>query len=183
MNKKGGVSKPGQNGSCYYLEVQHEIKGSCSLKNWWNGSPNPTENFMIDFSSEFGSRVGQELKSRKIIWLTTIGPDETPQPRPVWFLWAGTSILIYSQANAHKLRHLENNPKVALNLNTDESGEEVAVFLGEARLEPSVVPADKNPEYIEKYKDGIASLEMTPAEFAADYSIALRVMPAKLRGF
>ena len=60
----------------------------------------------IDFSTEFGSRVAHQLISEEVIWLTTVGPENTPQPRPVWFLWDGTSCLIYSQSKTYKLDHI-----------------------------------------------------------------------------
>lgn len=138
---------------------------------------------MIDFTTEFGQRVAQQLKAEQIIWLTTIGPENSPQPRPVWFLWDGTSVLIYSQANAHKLGHMTQNPKVSLNFNTDIDGEEVSVLLGQAQLDPNTPPANANAAYVEKYEKGIASLEMTPQEFAEEYPIALKVTPTRLRGF
>lgn len=138
---------------------------------------------MIDFTTEFGQRVAQQLKAEQIIWLTTIGPENSPQPRPVWFLWDGTSVLIYSQANAHKLGHMTQNSKVSLNFNTDVNGEEVSVLLGEAQLDPNTPPANANAAYVEKYEKGIASLEMTPQGFAEEYPIALKVTPTRLRGF
>ena len=138
---------------------------------------------MIDFSTELGSRVARQLKFERIIWLTTVGPENIPQPRPVWFHWDGTSFLIYSQPKTYKLSHISHNPKVSLNLNGDAEGDEVAVFLGEARLDLSAPAVTENAEYLEKYERGIAGLDMTPAEVARDYSIPIRVTPTRLRGF
>ena len=137
---------------------------------------------MIDFSTELGRRVARQLKLERIIWLTTVGPKNTPQPRPVWFHWDGTSFLIYSQPKAHKVSHISHNPKVSLNFNADVEGDEVAVFLGEARLDSSAPAVTENAEYLQKYEKGIADLDMTPMEFARDYSIPIRVTPTRLRG-
>jgi len=137
----------------------------------------------IDFSTEFGRRVAQRLISEETIWLTTTGPENTPHPRPVWFLWDGDSFLIYSLAESFKVAHISNNSKVALNFNTDSGGEDVAVFIGEARLDPGAPSVTENAAYLKKYEKGIASLEMTPKEFEDDYSVPLRVTPTKLRGF
>ena len=59
---------------------------------------------MIDLSTELGARVARRLEQELIIWLTTVRVDGTPQPSPVWFLWADQSLLIYSQPNKQKLR-------------------------------------------------------------------------------
>ena len=52
---------------------------------------------MLDFSTDLGRRIARQLESERVIWLTTVGSDNTPQPRPVWFVWDGTSLLVYSQ--------------------------------------------------------------------------------------
>ena len=138
---------------------------------------------MLDPSTEFGRRVSDQLKSELVIWLTTVGPDNTPQPRPVWFLWDGTSALIYSQPSTHKLRHIARVPRASLNFSTDAEGHEVAVLTGEAHVDVDAPPADRHPEYIAKYRKAIADLGMTPAEFAREYSTAIRVTPTRVRGF
>ena len=56
----------------------------------------------IDTTSEFGKRVMKRLDEETTAWLTTIGADGTPQPRPIWFLWDGETILIYSQPNTRE---------------------------------------------------------------------------------
>jgi len=138
---------------------------------------------MIDFSTELGSRVARQLKLERIIWLTTVDPGNMPQPRPVWFHWDGTSFLIYSQPKTHKISHISQNPKVSINLPGDAEGDEVAVFLGDARIDLSAPAVTEHAEYLEKYERGIADLNMTPTEFARDYSIPIRVTPTRLRGF
>jgi PPOX class probable F420-dependent enzyme len=138
---------------------------------------------MIDFTSELGQRALALLKQQNVIWLTTVGRDQTPHPRPVWFYWDGESVLIYSQPDAHKIRHLTRSPLASLHFNTDDEGSEVVVLTGEARVDGKTPPADKNREYLRKYQEGIAGLGMTPEDFAQDYSVPIRFVPAALRGF
>ncbi len=59
---------------------------------------------MIDLTSKFGRKVKRHLKQEYVVWLTTVGPDLAPQPRPVWFIWDGSSFLIFSQPHAHKVQ-------------------------------------------------------------------------------
>lgn len=136
----------------------------------------------IDTSTDFGRRVARRLEEERIIWLTTGGPDGTPQPRPVWFWWDGQSFLIYSRPGTHKLHHIAANPRVALHFDGDGQGGDIVVFTGRARLDESTPPAHDLVEYAAKYREGFRRINMTPLEFAAAYSVALRVTPTNLRG-
>ena len=139
---------------------------------------------MVDLTSNFGKVVQQHLKDQYVIWLTTVDSNLTPQPRPVWFIYQDEAFLIFSQAKAHKVAHIKKNPKVALHFNTDETGDKhVIVFTGEAFIDLNSPPAHNVPAYVEKYKDGIASLEMTPEEFSSEYSIAIEIRPSEVRGW
>lgn len=138
---------------------------------------------MIDWSSKFARRVRRRLKKEAIIWFTTVGTDLTPQPRPVWFLWDDDSFLIFSQPAAHKVRHVRAHTTVALNLNSDEGGDDVAVIIGTAAIDSGAPPAYKTPAYLRKYRKAIANLRMSPEEFSKEYSVAIRVIPSALRGF
>ncbi len=137
---------------------------------------------MIDIATEFGRRVARRLAEEQIIWLTTIDSHGTPQPRPVWFLWDGETFLIYSLPGAAKLRHAAERPQVALHLDSDGQGGDIVVFTGRAEIDQAASPADQAPAYAAKYQSGIAGIGMTSGEFAASYSVALRVTPLKLRG-
>jgi PPOX class probable F420-dependent enzyme len=139
---------------------------------------------MIDFTTEFGQKAKQHLEDEYFIWFTTVGADLTPQPRPVWFIWENDSFLIYSRPDAHKVAHLKEHPNVALHFNTDAKADEnVIVFLGKAEIDPNVPSAHEVPTYFEKYKTGMAGLDMTPEGFSHEYSLAIRVTPAKVRGW
>ena len=139
---------------------------------------------MIDLASNFGQAVQRHLKDQYVIWLTTVDAHLTPQPRPVWFIYQDESFLIYSQAKARKVAHIKKNPKVALHFNTDETGDKhVIVFTGEAFIDEDYPPAHRVPVYFEKYKESIAGLDMTPEGFSAEYSVAIRIRPAEVRGW
>ncbi len=138
---------------------------------------------LFDPSTEFGQRVARRLREESVIWLTTVGADLTPQPRPVWFLWNGETFLIYSQPAAHKVAHLARHPCVALSFNSDESGNDVVVFIGDARLVAGPLPEEQASAYLAKYREGIAGLGMSEAQMIADYSSAILVTPRAVRGF
>jgi PPOX class probable F420-dependent enzyme len=139
--------------------------------------------FTIDTSNDFGKRIADQLAQNEVIWLTTVAADGTPHPVTVWFYWDGESALIYSRPNKPKLRHIERNPNVSLNFNSDPAAEQVGVITGTLRIDPSAPPATAIPAYVEKYRVPAAKLGWTPEKFAADYSVALRFTPEKLYGY
>jgi PPOX class probable F420-dependent enzyme len=139
---------------------------------------------MIDLDSTFGRVVRQHLQEEYVIWLTTVDSNLTPQPRPVWFIWENDSFLIFSQAKAHKVAHIQKNPRVALHFNTDETGDKnVIIFVGDASIDAHYSPAHEVPEYFKKYMQGISELDMTPDEFSNEYSVAIRIRPTEIRGW
>ena len=53
--------------------------------------------YMLDITTEWGQHAEQRLRSNSIGWLTAVGSDGRPYTVPVWFLWDGNTVLIFSQ--------------------------------------------------------------------------------------
>lgn len=68
----------------------------------------------VDLSTEYGLRVERRLRNDRIGWLTTVGADGTPRPSPIWFLWDGLTLLIYSRAETPKLANIARHPRISL---------------------------------------------------------------------
>lgn len=140
---------------------------------------------MLNLNTKFGRVARKHLKSEHFVWLTTVDSTGTPQPRPVWFIWDKDSFLIFSQAKAHKLKHIQKNPQVSLHFNSADkkAQERLIIFTGTASIDVKSLPAHKIRAYMKKYNEGIIGLEKTPEQFAGEYSVAIRITPAKLRGW
>ena len=128
------------------------------------------ENMMPSISPD----VERRLREEQVVWLTTVRKDGTPLPTPVWFLWEGETILIYTLPGSIKLKNIAANPRAALNMNSDPWGGEVVVLTGEIQVERDEPTALQNQAYLEKYRAGISDIEMTPESFSQGYSVALR---------
>lgn len=137
---------------------------------------------MLDLSTEFGQRADKRLRDDTIIWLTTVRPTGMPEPSPVWFLWDGQTVLVYSQPNTQKLRDIARNPNIALHFDSDGRGGNIVIRTGEAEIDQSLPPATAVPEYLKKYQSGIAGIGMTPEQFAKGFSVPIRIRPIKVRG-
>ncbi len=136
----------------------------------------------IDTSSDFGQRAAGHLENDRVVWLTTVNPDQTPQPSPVWFLWDGDTVLIYSQPGTPKLRNIEQRQRVSLNFNSTTSGGDVVVLTGDAWIDADAPVASAVSSYVEKYTVGFQDIGMTADDFTKAYSVAVRVRPTSLRG-
>jgi PPOX class probable F420-dependent enzyme len=138
---------------------------------------------MIDEGTEFGARAARHLRDDRIVWLTTVTPAGAPLPSPVWFLWdGGETILLFSLAGTARTRNIEANPHVSLNFAGDGSGGDIVVLSGRATIELDAPPAHRVQTYVEKYSWGFDRLGVTPEQFAARYSVPIRIRLTRLRG-
>nr|MBN1228169.1 TIGR03667 family PPOX class F420-dependent oxidoreductase [Anaerolineae bacterium] len=138
--------------------------------------------FTIDTTTPFGERVERRLNSDRIIWLTTVDSKGRPQPRPVWFLWTGEEFLILSRPEGFKLRHIRQNPHVALNLDGDGQGGDIIVVLGEGQVVDKSPSESELEAFLAKYADGVRRLGLTPEQFKTRYKVHIWITPTGLRG-
>jgi PPOX class probable F420-dependent enzyme len=132
------------------------------------------------FAIDTGSRAAHRLREELIGWLVSVSPLGAPQPSPVWFLWDDAGFLLYSQPDTPKLRNIAANPRVALHLDSDREGGDIVIVSGRAAVSDDP-PASDVPAYLDKYRSLIDSNGWTPASFAADYSVPVRIVPRRLR--
>ena len=135
---------------------------------------------MLDLSRARDAHIERRLRGEPIIWLSSVRPDGRPHLVPVWFLWDGSSFLIFSQPNAQKVRNLRRSPQVMVALEATDEGEDVAIFEGEATLldDPTITPL--LPAYVEKYAALLQRIKSDPATMAASYTQAITVIPTRL---
>ena|ERR1700761_4259701 len=131
---------------------------------------------------ELTEQIEKHLAGDQIVWLTTVTSSGRPAPRPVWFLWNGTDIVIYSQPGTAKIRHLAVNGLVSLNFNCTPGGGDVVVISGQAEVVDGGPLPSAVPELVDKYRDMIASMGHTP-EWYDSYSEAIRVTPDRVTAF
>lgn len=137
---------------------------------------------VIDEGTEFGARVARRLGSEMVVWLTTVTAAGAPLPRPVGFLWDGGEVVsIYSQPGA-RLRNIAVNEKIALNFDGDGQGGDIVVLSGAAHVDTGAPAADANPAWLDKYAGQIEQLGMTPAAYAARFSVPVRILLTRVDG-
>jgi PPOX class probable F420-dependent enzyme len=137
----------------------------------------------IDFTTDLGKRASDLLDTSGVIWLVTVGAAGRPTPSLVWFLREDeATLLIFSEPHVTKVKHIRENPKVALHFNSDDHGNSMVVLNGNAEVlgQPS---SEVLPEaYVTKYAEGLKSLGMSGDKMVTQYSAAIRVHLTTLRG-
>jgi PPOX class probable F420-dependent enzyme len=135
---------------------------------------------MIDLSGEKGAHIDERLRTDLILWLSTVRPDGRPHLVPVWFLWEGSTILIFSIAKNQKVYNLRQNNRVMVALDDTYEGDDVVSIEGTAELltDPTVTPL--MPTYVAKYAGELAEMEMSAEKMASEYTQAIRITPTKL---
>lgn len=136
---------------------------------------------MLNLSAEASAALAERLRTDTVAWITTVTADGQPQSSPVWFLWDGSEFLVYAQPRSWKVRNIRVNPRVSLHLNSDRDGGQVATFEGSAQISGEHPPVHQVDQYLAKYREGIAGIGMTPEQMSAEYSIALRITPTRVR--
>lgn len=138
---------------------------------------------MFNLTDSQGAHIDQRLRDEPIIWLSSVRPDGRPHLVPVWFVWDGASILIFSKPAAQKVRNLRHNPQVLLALDSADEGEDIVLLEGRAELLGAGAPQSTLPEYAEKYAALMARINIIAALHAAEYNQAIRVTIERLVRF
>lgn len=112
-----------------------------------------TRDVLPPASSPLGTWVRERLRDESIGWLVTVDDRGIAQPNPVWFLWDGTSILVYNLAQARRLHHIRRRPAVTFHLDSHGRDGDAVVFVGTARVVTGEPPADEHPAFREKYDE------------------------------
>lgn len=139
---------------------------------------------MLDLSQERDAHIDQRLRSDLIVWIGTVRPDGHPHLVPVWFVWDGKEVVIFSQPGSQKVRNLRANSHVVLALDDTKGGEDVVNIEGEAELLPSGSDSLMTDRaYNEKYGEEMRGMNVTVEALAKEYSQGIRVTPRRFLGY
>jgi PPOX class probable F420-dependent enzyme len=128
---------------------------------------------------ELTQEVSERLNSDHYGWLTTVAKSGQPVPRLVWFYFDGTDVVVYSEPNAAKVRHIKNHPRVSLNLDSDGNGAGIIIVGGNASVDAEGGDPLKDEHYRAKYGELAANFGFSE-EFLAAYSTRLKISIDKI---
>lgn len=124
--------------------------------------------------------VEERLRTNVMAWLASVRPDGRPHCIPVWFLWEGTTLLIFSKPNTQKVRNLRQNCFVTLMLDETKNGSDLVILEGTAELLERGEGREALQAYGEKYCEGLQRIGVMAEQFTMLYSQAIRITPIRL---
>jgi PPOX class probable F420-dependent enzyme len=134
----------------------------------------------LDPSNPKHAHAAERLRDNVIVWLSSVRPDGRPHLVPVWFLWDGDTVLIFSMPD-QKIRNLRQNPQVVLALDGTDGGEDIVEIEGEATLLASGELSPTLPDYATKYAAQLQEMGWTAEAMGSRYTEAIRIRPARFR--
>jgi PPOX class probable F420-dependent enzyme len=133
---------------------------------------------MLDLAQSFHAHVDHRLRTEPIIWLTTASASGRPHMVPMWFLWDGRSVLLFSLPNTRKLRNIAANSAIVLALEAADQGYDVVIIEGRATFIDDPLISGAMPAFVEKYAS--VPRRWPPEEWAQKFSCTISVAPIKL---
>lgn len=131
--------------------------------------------FHLDMSDPRQAHIAERLRTGEILWLASVRPDGRPHLIPVWFLWEGETILLFSKPENQKIRNLRQNPAVSVSLDDTKQGDEVTILEGVAAMIDDAEVTTALPAYASKYAALLADMGWTAETMAKEYSQAIRI--------
>jgi PPOX class probable F420-dependent enzyme len=137
-----------------------------------------TEEAMLDTAQPYHAHIDRRLRTEPIIWLVTSSATGRPHMVPMWFLWDGRMILLFSLPNTRKLRNIAANSSVVLALEAANQGYDVVIVEGRGTFSDDPLINGAMPAFVEKYVS--VPRRWPPEEWAQKFSRTIQVTPTKL---
>jgi PPOX class probable F420-dependent enzyme len=125
------------------------------------------------------ARVSRLLEYEPVVWLSTVRPDGLPHLVPIWFSWDGETLLIASKPHARKIANIRANPRVMLALGEPDEDFDVGLLEGVAEVLDAPASEVLPAAHLRKYRDEMAAIGLSDAEYLATYSLIVRVRPTR----
>lgn len=147
------------------------------------GMSDTNENPLFDTNDPAHQKALGKLDRDVIAWFTTVAENGEPHSVPVWFLWHQGVLVVMSEPNAEKAKHVRAGSPVLVHLEGGEFGNDVVVLNGTAEISKRTA-AEWLPEiadvYVEKYREAMEDFGMGVDEIMERYSTVIIVTPTRL---
>jgi PPOX class probable F420-dependent enzyme len=119
---------------------------------------------------------------RRSLVMATIGPRGWPQVLPMWFVMRGTDLCVWTYAKSQKVRNLERDERVTVQVEDGANYDALRGVMIEARtqiIRDSAEILEIAVEIYDRYEDGTAAEEREVLLRQARKRVALRFSPVR----
>ncbi|MFJ6652940.1 pyridoxamine 5'-phosphate oxidase family protein [Microbacterium sp. NPDC091313] len=123
------------------------------------------------------------LEQRSIAWFTTVDAHGRPHAVPVWFFWHEGRVLVFSEADTAKVRHVRAGSPVLVHLETGRFGNEVVILSGDAEIserDSASWLTEFRDAYIAKYDAAIADFGQPVDQIMSTYATTIAFRPERI---
>ena len=129
---------------------------------------------------EMTDQIRRHLIEDRVLWLTTVSRTGRPIPRPIWFFWDSSHVLIYSLNSAARLTNLRTNERVSVHFNSSVEGEDAVEMAGIAEIVASSPLPSANELYMAKYgRDIEEATDFDLESVDRDFRTLIRIEPVR----
>ena len=100
--------------------------------------------------------VIEKLQTQKVIWFTSVRPEDRPHMAPMWFVWHEDKFYVSTGPNSVKAQNIQRNPQVVIAL---EDGTNPVICEGSARAISSPAPVPVADAFFRKYEWNLSTEE------------------------
>jgi PPOX class probable F420-dependent enzyme len=123
--------------------------------------------------------VDARLRDARVAWLSTTSADGFPAIVPVWFVWDGSSFLVFSKPHSRKVRNISQNERVMLAVGDPEDDFDVQLIEGRAELIDAELARPAVGAVAAKYQRWLGGIGLGLAEFGETYAQGIRITPTR----
>ncbi|HSL75977.1 MAG TPA: pyridoxamine 5'-phosphate oxidase family protein [Candidatus Limnocylindrales bacterium] len=123
------------------------------------------------------------LEHSDVVWLGSVRSDGRPHLVPVWFVWDGSSFVVFSKPHAQKVANIRADPRVTVAIGQPDERFDVELVEGIGQLEPARADVAASDAFAAKYRRLAATAGVTIDQFASIYSQAIRIHPLRWLGW
>lgn len=139
--------------------------------------------WLFDESRTEHRKALRKLEHDVIAWFITVNAQGEPHGVPVWFLWHEGTVIVMSEPDAAKVKHVRRGSPVLVHLEGGRFGNDVVVLNGTAEISERS-SAEWLPDigdifdakYVEGFEDYGAGIDAIVQKFSA----VIIVTPTKL---
>jgi PPOX class probable F420-dependent enzyme len=139
--------------------------------------------WLFDESRTEHRKALRKLEHDVIAWFITVNAQGEPHSVPVWFLWHEGRVIVLSEPDAEKVKHVRRGSPVLVHLEGGRFGNDVVVLNGTAEIsERSAAEwlTDIGDVFNVKYAEGMEDSGADTDAIVAKYSAVIIVHPTKL---